>query len=102
MKTQNAPAGNYVARETKDACGVTRYSILCDGELMADCLMRSDSVVLAQKLNEHAALIAVAEAAFGANCHLARLAKEITEDASGNACAKLSTALANLAAVRGK
>jgi hypothetical protein len=63
MKTQNAPVVNYVARETKDACGVTRYSILCDGELMADCLMRSDSVALAQKLNEHAALVAAAEAA---------------------------------------
>jgi hypothetical protein len=58
-----AKTNQYIARKTADACGIFRNSILCDGALIADCLLASDASALAAKLNEHAALIAVAEAA---------------------------------------
>jgi len=54
----------YIARKTKDACRIDRNSLLCDGELLADCILASDAQKLADKLNEHAALVAVAEQAW--------------------------------------
>lgn len=41
----------YVARKTHDACGIERFSLLCNGELLADCICWADAVKLADKLN---------------------------------------------------
>jgi hypothetical protein len=44
----------YTVKDTKDACSVTRHSLLRDGELLADFLMKSEAESVAAELNNHA------------------------------------------------
>lgn len=89
---------NYVSRKTKDACGVERNSLLCDGEFIADFMMKSEADTAAKMFNEHAALVAVAEAA-GAFVPYAN-AESTAPNGKQFQLVKLQIALDSLAAVR--
>jgi len=88
---------SYIAKQTHDAIGIVKNSILLDGDLIADCFLPSESKQMAQMLNEHAALVAVAEAIKNCDTQIIRLLVSVGCD--GNAI-EIQSALAQLAAVR--
>lgn len=82
---------NYTAKRTIKASTVeTCSSVLRDGELVADCTTWGEAQHMAQMLNEHAALVAVEQAAQEFSNFPGKAANEV-----------LLEALANLAVVRG-
>ena len=92
----NTNTQKYSARETINGSGTKCNTLMRDGEFLGDFLFTSDAEALAAKLNEHAALVAVAEAA----ASLLDLCKCDSVFAQRGACKQTEQALTNLAAVR--